>query len=49
MAARLGWDKAAYGEFDTPLVVMCWKQTASGTPYIEITEVLGDKWRNAAK
>lgn len=49
MAAGLLWEKAAGGHFDTPLVELCWKKTSSGTPYVEITQVLGDKWRDTPK
>lgn len=49
MAASLAWEKAAGGHFDTPLLELCWKKTSSGTPYVEITKVLGDKWRDTPK
>ena len=49
MAANLVWEKAAGGQFDTPLVELCWKKTAAGAPYVAITKVLGDKWRDTPK
>ncbi|MDA0814385.1 MAG: hypothetical protein O3C21_18585 [Verrucomicrobia bacterium] len=49
MAANLLWEKAADGQFDTPLVELCWKKTAAGAPYVAITKVLGDKWRDTPK
>ena len=45
MVGNLGWAKAAFREFDTPLVELCWKKTSGGAAYIEITDVLGLKWR----
>ncbi|MEZ5327479.1 MAG: hypothetical protein R3F19_20710 [Verrucomicrobiales bacterium] len=49
MAAGLLWEKAAGGQFDTPLVELCWKKTSKGVAYVAVTKVLGDKWRDTPK
>lgn len=46
---KLTWPRKAIGEVETPYVELTWRKTASGTRYLEVTKLLGEKWRTARR